>query len=542
MRKFLSHYWPLLFIIILGAIFRFTDLNWDAGERFHSDEKLIVEGVLHVRLFSQLFPGFHDYNGFSVYLLKIASQLASLITGSLYWSADPIGVTLVGRFVSAFLSTLNILLIFILGKKVEHSSVGLFAAFLFATTPLSIQLGHYYTTDTILIALLTFLAIASLSYGQTRSVVSLLGMSVASGLLLATKNTSYFFLPIPVSILGISFLKKQKKTRVLSALIAFLALLLTSFILTSPFTFLDFHGYLVRSKYLKDVVTGILPQDWTVQFIGTDWRFWLTNLLISTGPLSVIGLIGCVNFLLQKLTWTKRVTVGIFAVWTLGFSLFLAAVTFIKFIRYDAPLLPFLSIFGGLLLRKMYHSHIVKLSLFCFVVITQFFWSFMFFHIYLVPHTSILARQWIRQNVPAHAVILYESWNSLILCRPPVIIGRDLKFINVDFYEKPDSTDKMQRLTKAISYADYIVLESPVVQNTILRLSSLYPLTADFYRKLTNGLLGFAKVAEFSSYPSVGPFIINDSYAEETFYFPDHPTVTIYKKRSSFGLEHGKNK
>ena len=55
-----------------------------------------------------------------------------------------------------------------------------------------------------------------------------------------------------------------------------------------------------------------------------------------------------------------------------------------------------------------------------------------------------------------------------------------------------------------------------------------------FYRDLDSGSLGFAKVAEFTSYPSFKienwELKIDDSSVEESFWVYDHPKVEIYKR------------
>ena len=141
---------PIL-ITILGGIFRFTNLNWDAGLRLHPDEALIINGAHAVRFFSHLFPGFFDYNGFSVYLVRATALAISWFTNNPYWSQNVIGMTMVGRFLSALLATLSIPLVYLLGKSLWNKTVGVLAAFFLACTPLAIQLAHFYTTESILV-------------------------------------------------------------------------------------------------------------------------------------------------------------------------------------------------------------------------------------------------------------------------------------------------------------------------------------------------------------------------------------------------------
>ncbi|MEK7073935.1 MAG: glycosyltransferase family 39 protein, partial [Patescibacteria group bacterium] len=215
MRRLRTH-WVLLSVTCIGVFLRFTNLNWDLGSRLHPDEALIVNGSLAITFFSQLSPGFHDYNGLSVYLLKAASLIASFLFRSPYWSVTPEGVTVVGRFVSALLSSLAIPLLYILGKQLWKKETGIIAATLLAFTPLLIQLAHFYTTESMLIFLELLLLFAILRYARDPNRHSLVRMSIPVGLLLATKNTAYLFVPIPIAAIIVSNQQAYGKVRALA--------------------------------------------------------------------------------------------------------------------------------------------------------------------------------------------------------------------------------------------------------------------------------------------------------------------------------------
>jgi hypothetical protein len=66
-----------------------------------------------------------------------------------------------------------------------------------------------------------------------------------------------------------------------------------------------------------------------------------------------------------------------------------------------------------------------------------------------------------------------------------------------------------------------------------LPVNRCYPLTAKYYKNLFSGKLGFKKIQEFKSEPTI-PFInigINDLSADENFTVFDHPTIMIFKKK-----------
>lgn len=504
----------LLFIVILGAIFRFTNLNWDGGGRLHPDEALIVNGALSIQFFQNLYPGYHDYSGLSAYILRLFSPgIDNLIQ-----------LTLAGRFLSALFSTLTIPLVFFLGKKLWNKEIGMLAALLLSFTPLSVQLAHFYTTESILVFLFTLLLLSVISFWQHPSTRLIAAVGITSGLLLATKNTSYLFLPIPFFALSMN-----KKIPMVRALLLFLIIAAFAFVLASPYSFLDISGYIARSRYLSDVVNGKLLMDWTMQFQQTSGIFWIRNMLVGIG---VSALYGIISILATLLHWSKTKTATpahIFAWWSLGFIIFLS-VTYLKFIRYSAPLIPVFALFAGKLLYDLSTTRLGKILL-STTILVQIVWAVMCFHIYLMPHPARTAATWIAQHIPPKSTILREEWNSIIHFDVSPLADRRYSLPMFNFYTLPDTQEKTDRLTSLLATSDYIILESPKIKNTILRQKNQYPFAHVYYQQLEMETLGFIRVAQFSSHPQLGPLIINDEKTEETWYAFDHPTVTIYKKK-----------
>ena len=117
-----------------------------------------------------------------------------------------------------------------------------------------------------------------------------------------------------------------------------------------------------------------------------------------------------------------------------------------------------------------------------------------------------------------------------------------------------DNADKLARFQSVLDQADYIFIPTSHQYSQITRLPERYPLTTEYYRQLIgcpadkniiwcyrvaesgmfHGNLGFELVATFESYPIIGPLVINDQTAEESFTFYDHPKVLIFKKDSNY--------
>lgn len=117
-----------------------------------------------------------------------------------------------------------------------------------------------------------------------------------------------------------------------------------------------------------------------------------------------------------------------------------------------------------------------------------------------------------------------------------------------------DNPDKLARFLNTMDQADYIVISSNRQWGSISRVPERYPLTTQYYRDLLGcpdvktvvwcyivarpgmfqGKLGFQLDQVFESDPTIGPFHINDQFAEEAFTVYDHPKVLIFKKSSDY--------
>ena len=165
-------------------------------------------------------------------------------------------------------------------------------------------------------------------------------------------------------------------------------------------------------------------------------------------------------------------------------------------------------------------------------------------------------------QVTAHAsTIATEAWDDAL---PLSVDGQAGSSIYDNIQMQPYAEDTPSKYTQMLSWlsqADYIVLSSNRLYASIPRLPMRYPMTSEYYRALFEGRLGFTKVAEFDSYPNVGPVWFPDQEstqalgipnpfdhvtghinvplppAEEAFSVYDHPRVVIYRKTADFSLE-----
>ena len=164
-----------------------------------------------------------------------------------------------------------------------------------------------------------------------------------------------------------------------------------------------------------------------------------------------------------------------------------------------------------------------------------FIWPLSFMHIYSKPNTRVLASNWINQNIPAGKTLAIEHWDDGL----PLFGGQNYKILTLELYN-PDTPYKWQIINQQLAQTDYIIIASNRLYTPLMKLTNCqklpdgrcYTQTAEYYKKLFNGALGFKKVAEFAVYPII-PILnipINDQTADESFTVYDHPKIMIFKK------------
>lgn len=530
----------LFLLLILAAVFRFYNLNWDEGHFFHSDERNIAMGVANLVFFSQMDPKFYAYGGFLIYLYKITADIAGSLLSMPTLAIDWAYINVLGRYYSAFFSTMTIIPLFLLAQKVFNKKTALISVFFYAICVSSIQTAHFSITENLLSFIIVTLTLLSILYYEKSSLKIIMITGILLGLAVGTKTTGLSFFLIPLSALSLSLL--QKKTsfkKVFTHLLFLIFLALFVFTLTSPFTFLNWEDFYRSMKFENEVVLGINPVVYTLQFTGTpSYLYQLSNLFWQVGPFFLFCLFGI--FSVGKNIIQKRNPYIILAfIFPLIYFLYVGS-WHTKFIRYMIPTIPFFILLGASFLddfsKKFQKIGYLALILFIF---SSTLYTLSFFSIYTRPQTRIAASEWIYKNIPHNSIILNEHWDEGLPI--PRISGSpdNYQIHQLTLYE-PDNPEKITYYSDMISTAEYITITTRRLHGTLIRLSDKYPVTSVYYRLLFEGKLGYQKVAEFSSYPQLFGIILNDDLAEETFQVYDHPTSLIFKnvqKKSSAEIE-----
>lgn len=97
-----------------------------------------------------------------------------------------------------------------------------------------------------------------------------------------------------------------------------------------------------------------------------------------------------------------------------------------------------------------------------------------------------------------------------------------------------DTDAKRDIMTWVLDHADYLTISSNRFYDSLSRNPARWPMTIRYYQALFSGELGYELAASFRSFPSVGPFELNDRWAEEAWHVYDHPIVMVFRRTERY--------
>jgi hypothetical protein len=547
----------LSLVLLAGAFFRFTGVNWDEGHHLHPDERFIsmVEDRLALpnsltayldSAHSTLNPYNRGYDSF------VYGTLPMSFTKAVGAAAHRDGYDhayLLGRALSALFDLLTVWLVYRLARRFGGRAPALGAAGLLAFCPLAIQLSHFWTVDTFLATFvtLTLIGCVRLAFGRS-SPAGDAATGIALGLAVACKVTALALLaPVGIALLLRLAALRSQRTGLLPAvgplagrLVLLLLATAAAVRLALPYAF---SGLRLDPRYLRDMktlaalsssVAGFPP---ALQWAGRTLLFPLRNFLLwGAGPLFGLSALVALAWSLV-LAWRRRESRALapLAAYALLVGLY-HGLTVTKSIRYFYPAYPALAVLAGLFLGWLASSrraHHALRALPVLVLAGHFVAAVAFTAIYRQPHTRLEASRWIFTHVPPPARLANESWDDGLPMPMPDHDVAPYAGPTLDLFD-PDSTQKAEKLIRALKNADWIAVTSNRVYANVTRIPDVFPMSIAYYRALFGGALGFERAAEFTSYPSLGRLVFDDDRAEEQFTVYDHPRVLLFRKTPAF--------
>ena len=518
----------LVVIVVVAATLRLTHIQWDQNHFFHPDERAVVSAVQRLSFKPlHLNPQFFAYGSLPIYLARIASGVVSVVYP---YAATYDGIIVVGRALSAVIGTLTVLLLVMLGTRLYDRSVGLLAGFLLAVCVLHVQNSRFLTVDVpltffVLLALYQFVRVST----EGRAVHFVLA-GAAIGLATATKFSAMpLFLPLGVAAVYRFWSERRFLSVagrcVLAALAAGLA-----FALAEPYAVIDraafYHDIFEQSNMVRNA--GVFP--YTTQYMHTAKYGYDITQLVLWGMAPALGIVAVwASVIRPAVAWrTRRVEEWVLLSWVVPFFLITGWFE-VKFPRYLLPIYPLMILWGAEWLVRAYRKGTLLGRLAApAVAIGTVAAALSFVSLYTRPHTVVTASEWTYQHIPAGSKILTQDWDEGF---PFPLPGREqgrYRIVPFGYYEA-DNSAKIQRLSRELSEADYIVFQTKRLYGAVTRAPERFPLTTNYFYELFAGDLGYTLVQEIASRPSLFGLQITDELADESLSVYDHPKVLIFR-------------
>lgn len=482
--------------------------------------------------------------------------------GALWYLAfnqDAIGYPpLVLRSLSALAGSLTLLVVFAIGRMLHSESAGILATAVLAFLPLHIQQSHYGTVD-IFLTFLTALCMWSSLEALRRPTLG--RIALAGGLVgccMGTKTSGVMAsLAVALAVMASHWPVDswRKAGNALGKLVVSGLVALMCWFATSPFTFLEWEEFQKRMDYEGKVVLGIFMPTYTVQFYGgRPFETTIENLVhygMGT-PLGLLALFASV-YALGMAVLGKRM--GLIQLFSYFIPYFLTIGTWkVQFIRYQVPLLPFYAVFVGYVVVRLAQMNrpmrFAVGGVAGLVLAHTTLYGIAYAKLLGEPHTRYAASQWIHEKVPQGSVILHEGpWDEALPLALPgyrsnfrMLSSLDdftkLSHVVVDRIDNNSVTDDrtIPYLSARIAESDYIILSSKRILGGLMNIPKHYPVSANFYRLLFSGALGYELERTFSNHPSLLGFTWETDLAEESWQTNDHPKVYVFRRVEALPL------
>ena len=585
-------FYVLLVILVVALGLRLNGVNWDQGFGFHPDERDIYmrSGCMYELLAdspgaqdcgylldqpdaqpglpgvgtlldidrSPLNPHWFPLGSILIYLMVFVRSIAELFT-----DFNSLDMRYFGRPLSALADVGSVALVFVLGRKLYGTGVGLLAAGLTALSVIHIQNSHFYRPETfsVFFTLASFWAMWRMVERKRLRDSVLLGLML--GLAIAPKVS---ILPIMAPLFLVywyrvlddvdghwSDITTELVQRIFRHALLAGVVAVGVFFVSAPYAFLDvvsFVGDLAAQTRMAGNA-GLWP--FTVQYIDTPAFIYQIQQSTIWGlgiPLGVVAWASIPFTAVVAAIGNKARRSDLFLLaWVVPGFVFLETFE-VHFLRYVFPLMPVMIIMGSRMLLWMVSAyrplgvHLVNrwidparflpglaIAVVVFVVAATGFYALAFQKVYAEDHPAVTASEWINDNVPQGTAIISDNhWDEFV---PNLYSYNVWQFPVYD----ADTSDKINTLAEKLASSEYVVFYSSRPYASAARDPARFPFSNRYYQGLFNGSLGYELDREFTNYPELfGVAFRDDAIGRAGLQRPDPLNPG---KEPSFGLDLG---
>ncbi len=418
----------LVGIVALGAGLRFWGINFGLPYTYAPDEPTYLTITLQILRSGDLNPHWWYYPSAMFYLHALAQAIFFLLGRSIgvfttladltlpEIIATGVGHTtlpetfLIARGLTALLSTLAILVVYAMGRRLHpNSSVAILAVLFFALSPTVNDTSHRIGPDVLAMFFLLVSGLFALRLVDEPHWQNYVGAGLGAGLAFGSKYNAGVVL-IAVLVAHFSRWRWAEWQRLL---LAFVATALGFFIAT-PFAVFDFPNFWegLRWQVFSYSVEGHSGQE------GDALRWYLTYLWSVEGWVALGGALGALWMVKSRSPkyWTL-----------LSFPVAYFAFVSMMFTRNERTIMlivPFLSLSAAMLLVNVYEylttRREMRYAMPLAVIVTMFIvWSPLYISLTSIERLLTVdgretARVWIEQNLPRGTRIAIEAYSPYV--------------------------------------------------------------------------------------------------------------------------------
>lgn len=471
-------------------------------------------------------------------------------------------VELVGRMLSAIFDTITLVVIGLIGRRFGGRICGIAAAALYASSVLAIQHAHFLGSEPLLGlgSAVTVLFALRLDRGADgrRAAITGAAVGLAAGFTVAAKLTGVGIAVVPFVGCAWLLVRHRRRSDVIRLASAIVAAAL-AFRVFNPAAFNGL-GISLSTSFTDDLRRASeLSSDtappsfqWAKRIPVLQPLVWLGVFTVGPGIViaAAFGTIAMSLRLAQR-RFGERVQlmtdIGrwpiVIVVSAVVMPFAYIARTSVTTGRYFIPMLPGLYAIAALgvaaALRWARRSHGVDRwtasGIAAVSVGLATIWGVAFVNgVYAQPNTRVEASRWIAANVEPGSVLTSQNWDDGLPLRLPGIDADAYGNVQFDMVG-PDDIAKVALIAQQLLTVDYVVESSPRIWASTERMPARFPSTINFFDGLDSGALGFERVATFETGLRLGPWRLDDSTADESFFIVDHPEVRIWAKTRDIG-------
>lgn len=522
----------LLSVILLGAALRIYHIGFGLPYVTHPDEGRYLPTAISMLSHLDFNPKYFENPPFLSYIYTFATCLYFIIWKILslflklphfkeLWENDPTTFYILARGINVVFGVGTCLVTYRIAKKIFNETIGVISCALLSLCFLHIKDSHYAVNDvpSVFFMLLAFKYIVDVWVGDTTKSYILAGM--VSGIAVATKyNVGIIVIPFLTA-----YLLKQhyKEAKGRWRFFIFFIFCLIGFYIGCPWIILDtkmfFKGFMTTLLYSKQSWLGCSAESSYIQFLKTLlWGYGVVPCLFWAIGSAFLAREKQAFLLLMIFPFTYYILLG---------------ASKLYFVRFAIPLIPFLCIASayGIAHSSDYFSKFKKNRVIIFLTLIATLQGFIFSvrHNYLIGKidTRIIARDWVRENIPSGSKILTEGYSPNL--KDFVMDGSVKSYIFKEVW-----TDLPKK-----NIRDYIgegyefIVTSDFVRKRYTADKERYPIESNFYSALD---VNMEKVFSSDICNKKVPFYFDEIYSPFWNLFileKPGPCINIYKIRGS---------